>query len=1270
MSYLNVVLIDKDTDTVINDKYPYILLDDSINIIKEKLFAHNPKYIPNYLKMELLDNVNETNLKLITSNSLVFENYTNTEIELTIQPKIYITNLNEIIKSGQYIISYNTLFKDDILFSSEFNNLKKEYYDLTEDDFHLAINYMMLKDGYPKDKLDMYDRETHWLNLYNNYRKKYIDEDNNITLQKFYELSTHVSSSNEINLLDNKVTYNDIHYIINDEMYTQENKKRFIKLNEIFNVFELSENIPFIALDKKQNSNVLSSKIKTPLIKIYNKLIEKTTEKEIKNWVLNEKLKLNQASYKKINGLMMKSKINIGKNNYLTINILANGIISAEISLLENTTLTLNEITQMVKENINNIIVNLNKLNGVFLYSQRLIILDLQSQIKINLLNTIIETNIFINRRKFGNLLKKNIISNNILELKKTDSSTVLSALYTKISNIEDKKGITINIIDNMYKENSSIIKLLGSKNLLQNNIILQIILILNDMAETIKSNGYFEELDNRMIKSITIKKILKNQGINFAAKDCQGNRQPIIDNENKHDLLNESYSINFKDNVYKCKNESHPYPGFTNNNIICCFKQTQNLKEKFINNFDPESQNIYVEPSNFKISIGEPKFETFVIKIISDYKDGFNEKNSISRYYYVQNKPSPQLTFYDFSKNSVKNKQEILIPIINENLIKAIEQEDNIWLKSVPLSTIIYPSALSQCTSKPDLNNKSENINSPCDIYKKNKFFGYNSNSVPCCFDKPREQYINKKSKESDITKQYIIASDKILNYQQIGVLPKDISTLFNDIINFPTNEPNSMYYRMGIIQDDNSLYNAILLGINNKINYEKINNHLEFKNLIINYIQTKQYFYKINNGNIALKYSNINNYINFVNSSNSNVNWIDVIDVLERITLHNIIVIDIEKESKILCRKIDPALQFKHKDRPFIIILKNKGVYELLIKLIQHSTKKDIIHKKNEIIKQFFWESSKYSIVKFLLEYYKDSCIKEDIFPENYIYLPLLNSKELIVADNIKYQILNEFNKINYLVDKYGFIIPIVETGIIENKDLKIISLQKLLSQFTESFNFKNYTLNLKRFNKQQGHSKIEILGVIHSNSDNIGGILTNMGAVVPYLKDDTDIDAVKLDFKYYFDIDNVLSDENVKIDSPYNQFNQFNEQLKTNIFEIKKKISKKLENNKDSETIKIYLQNIIKKNNLSKSDKINKIITILNKLKIKSDNIDQSTLLFIYNIIANEILNDNKENLLLNNIVISDNINKNDINLHDTESILLNINDIINWINKYKN
>ena len=52
MPTLSVTVVDKIKDKVINEEYPNILLDDSIKVIKQKIFAYHPEFIPNNLKLE------------------------------------------------------------------------------------------------------------------------------------------------------------------------------------------------------------------------------------------------------------------------------------------------------------------------------------------------------------------------------------------------------------------------------------------------------------------------------------------------------------------------------------------------------------------------------------------------------------------------------------------------------------------------------------------------------------------------------------------------------------------------------------------------------------------------------------------------------------------------------------------------------------------------------------------------------------------------------------------------------------------------------------------------------------------------------------------------------------------------------------------------------------------------------------------------------------------------------------------------------------------
>lgn len=1231
MASLRVVAINRKTDQIINTEHPNILLDDSIKQIKEKLFVFNPDLIPNLIKIEIQD-IDGNFITIKDSNSLLFNSF----IQLPNEAIIFVSNLQDYISQKDL----EELYINDTYFKDTFKNLKDEYSDLTEDDLIFIIKLYMIKVGMSNITIaDIQDYIKDTQNTRNKLLKIIEEQENDSTLQQFYKLSQNFTPEIE------KVFYNDISLIITGENVQYGTKGVFIKLNEIFNILELNENIPFIALSKKSSQN-----LKQPQIKIYNNLLDIVPDKEVKSWVLNEKKKLNEATYKIIKGLMLKSKFN-NTNNYLTINILPNGVIYVNLKVSEVDIDNLDQVLNDIYKNVNNVIEYVNLLQSVFLKSKRILPIE-QSKIIIDSLDTTIETNIYINRSKFESLIKQELVSKNILELKKTESLDVLSAYYKKFKtreNIEDIKGITINIRDNPYKEDSSIIKIFGADNQNQSTIIIWNILILNEMSELIKKNGLFEDFTKkRKIREKTNKKKLKEQGIHFDSRECQAIRQPKLNTENKPPLKKDGYTITFNNQNYRCDKPNYPYPGFTKSNIVCCFKYNQTGNESYIKNVDPESLNILVEPSNFKIKITENDntFETYVIKIVSDYKTGFNENNSIPRYYYLSN-----------TTNILTSTNDI-IPIYNKNLIDTIEQEDNIWLDRVTLAQLIYPSASNKCSFKPDLNNRVS-LHAPCKEHKQNKYFGYTSKSIPCCFDKPRDTYVMRKKKEADITKQYIIqSSDKILNYKQLGILSQDITTLISDIL-----EVTDIYYRMGIIQNNSSFLNAVLLATNNSIRGQTINNHNEFKQFISNYLYKNiKEFNKLNNGDLSIKYSTVDNYLKYINSDNTFLNWLELIDLLERILKKNILVIDVSEQTRLLCRPI--LLNPKKFTRPFLIILKNKNFFEVIIKLGKETS------KKTDVIKEYSYTDK---LIKFLTEYYTQTCIRKNVYPENYSYIPIYSHQQIISIlqnanstpiGNIKYQVKNDFNKINLLMTKRGVLIPILETGIIDNPEIKVISFSSLIRQYNKLLTLKDYinaykALNNIIKNSNNNFQKITILGIVDSNIDSIGGIITNFNYILPYRKDSNIYPYKKYDYTYYLDIDNKLYQSESKL-TPFKIYNNNYNNTINKLFTLKKLIGEHFNNNTEH---KEYIEKLIKRSDITKYDKIIELLDIFENLNI--DNSDTSLL----KVIANEILNDNKENLILNNIITSDTFNKNEVIVRDSESILLNIDDIRKWIKKHQ-
>jgi len=1235
LSSLNVKVVNNKTKIDIDT---YIFLDDSIQKIKDKLFIHSADYVPNFLKIE----VGESRRIVSNSNDILYEYVDDLE-----NPVIYISNIQDnLVKNPE------DLLKDSDLFDSVLFDFQKEYTDLTYDDLQFVIKFVILNKEYTIIKIEYSDIEGYIYNLKeirDKLLKKAKDMDNDMSIQEFNKLSRNF----DFNILENIVSYNNINLNVIGENFENGSKGIFIKLNEIYNIIELNSKIPFIALGRKSGSSRL------PQIKLFNKLIDTVQEKEIKSWVLNEKKKLNEATYKIVKGLMIKTQFGI--NNFLTINILANGLLSVNLKLSQNEQqkyTSLEELINDIKKHVNDIIEYLNTFNGVFLKSKRISLIE-NSFVAIDSIDTSFETSVFIDRIKFESIIKNQYISNGILELKQTESLDVLSAYYKKFKTrdtLEDTKGITINVKDNAYKEDSSIIKIFGANNYIQTLLILLNILIIAEMSSLLKSDGLFDDfIKKRKIREKTNKKKLKEQGINFDSRECQAIRQPTL-----HDTPSkDSYFITHNNKNYKCDNSEYPHPGFTKSNIVCCFKYNQSGNESYIKNVNPDSLTILVEPSNFKITITENRksFETYIIRIVSDYQDGFNESNSMPRYYYL----SPL-------KSKVQLSQADLIPIYNKSLIKQIENEDNIWLDRVPLAQIIYPSATNKCSHKPDLNNRTS-INAPCNEYKKEEFnfFGYTSKSIPCCFDKEKDPYISRKKKESDITKQYIIqSSDKILNYQKIGILPEDISVLLNKIL---IQSDTKTFYRMGVIQNNSSFLNAILLGVNSTINQTLINNHIEFKYKIVKYLQKNpNEFNKLNNGDISIKYS-LEEYIEFIMNDNNYLSWNLLIDILERLLKRNIIIFDTNNiETKLLCRQI--ILNPKKFNRPFILLLKHKNTFELVIQLVLHTD------KKNDVIREFQYENK---IIKFLTEYYKDTCIKESIYPKNYPYIPINTHQYIIqtlslqnnntLLGSIKYQIKNNFNKINYLMTKRGVTIPIIETGIIDNPNIKVIEFSSFIRQNSKLLSLNNYINAFKAYNKITNEI-VKIIGIVDTNITEIGGLMSNFGNFIPYLKSDVDDnnDIPKLDFKYYLDIDEKIQENNTTLmKNDFEIYSSNDDKIKTDIFNLKTILGNKIY---QSQNIKEDIEDIIKNKTLTRDQKINNILDIFKDIQLIKQEInkDPNTQTLLKSI-ANEMINDNIENLVLNNIITSDNFNKNDVKIRSSESILLNIDDIRRWIKNFK-
>ena len=566
------IINDNDNSPIVQDN---ILIDDSIKMIKQKLFANHNTLIPNLLKFEIKNGNNGIITVIKSDNDLLF-NYFDAfdSFEKFIETANYTLHITELINDiRNYIDISETILDDFVQFEKLLNILQQNgYYNLKEEDLLYIIKYILTN----TTNSNYIDDITNYLKIMSDNNK---NTSTNETLDEYYKQISNLDFTN-VNI---KCNISEISLDIKGNNIESGSNGIFIKLHEIFNVLKLTNDIPLIALSRKDNL----VKLTDPQIKVLN--TSNISDKDIRNWILNEKKKINQSSYKSIRGLLIKSFLPELKI-YITFNIFQNGLITVKCKLPRIINIELQRLKQLVLIHTDNIIKHLNTIGNVFLHSRRINEIS-DSTIKINSIDSIIETD-YINRSKFINYINKEVISDNILEHKITASPDILSMYYKKLQEQDDIKGITINIF--------------SADNYNQVCIILAHILTISKITKTLttRKTKFGDEPVAKQIEKSNKKK-LKEQGLDFNSRNCQADRQPSFNNDPKlPPLIDDSYLLDFEGNNFRCNHTKHPYPGFTDANFVCCFKTDKRDSEEFLRNIDPDSLNIYVEPSNFKILI------------------------------------------------------------------------------------------------------------------------------------------------------------------------------------------------------------------------------------------------------------------------------------------------------------------------------------------------------------------------------------------------------------------------------------------------------------------------------------------------------------------------------------------------------------------------------------------------------------------------------------------------------------------------------------------
>jgi hypothetical protein len=1283
---LNVVIINKhDGQTVgtTDGVQITIMIDDAVSAVANKIFCmtEGVDWYPNFSKI---------NLKAKDGTLFEPDDYTKTLLAIgdveTSPLTIYVTNLLQVIDEIENV-DYGRVFFDDELKSELHTKLKASFYLLEERDLDFVIAIKLLESDGEFYK-DLVQQVQDYISTTLAKKSAMIDDfaKTEREMSSFNQVSREIQNYGDyLEMKDDmqriRVNFTSVDLRIKQrEQEGQSGTRWFVKLQQIFNTLQLTDKIPFVAYKPPKTPN--------PLVKVYNKILEDVREKELKSWVLNEKRKSGIVSYKKVRGLLIYYRLY--DTQFLVVNIFANGNIHARVNLSDDTPRdNLDELTASIYTAVDEIINAINSLLGVLSHGKRLMPIS-QSEVSVAGISGKAVTTFLINRKVLMSVLNNEGLRK-IFQLKDTLSEDVLSLFYKKRSETgvarddaydeEDESfGITVNIQDNPYLLNSSIITVYSAGSLTEIEHIIKQIVVVGQL----KTKGQMlSPIRKQKIKEKSHIKELRKSGVTILSTKCQKPRQPIVPTESTQTTPVEgSYVLAYEGKNYICPRKEYPYPGFTNENIVCCFKKDQRRRDTYMRNVKSADLDIQVAPSNFKIRVidsqtGRP-FETFAIKVLSNYMDEFDE-DSVTRYHYLT------------SNNE-------LVPIDNKDLIQRLksEEENNIWLDGVPLTKIINMPPKNKCNYPPDMNVKDiQDINAPCGHHTTNKFFGYNLNSYPCCFDKPRDVTMTRRKKVSDITKQHILISDKILEYQRLGILPSGLDILLNEVVDgadgaggAPGDADRARFYRMGVVQNNNSFLNAVLMCLSNKIGEATINNSTEFKKYIVNYLNEpahKSLFKKLNGGNISFKFVKLQNYIDTIMDADTVAYWNDYVDLIQRITKVNIMILEIPYVSsdstklpdyantKVLCNPYityDPA-------SPYIILIKRMNTFEIVVHITRDGETPDI--KYTYYINPGAPVTQ--NIANLLYDYYTTTCVREDEYPGNFPFVEMMELRGMVESlseteHKVIAQITNRFNKVEYVLTKRGALVPVKETGIVNG--IPSMTMSQYLT--TDKIpNLAKYIIAVNGINAVLSSRATSVATTITLRGlsvpeGKINGVMTNFGQFVPLEEEvlsekSNPIGLPVLDYYYYPDInENLFMNGHNPAKNDQYLYSLRSEELRKVIFKVKTVLGESLSNDDVS---RMEIRRVVFSTVLPRYAKLSAIESIFRNFSDDITSIvplDKKLEGFIYQHIANEVLNDNVEELLLNNMVVYDTYNPNEIVRREDETVLQSIDEFRRWSKQY--
>lgn len=526
---------------------------DTDDIIRKKIFVNDIDILdPSFIKF------NNTSKSKKSSS----KNYTN--IISDIQKK-------DISK----VISITDLNSHDL--NVLFNQYKNNYPNITLKNFKLAIMYIQYNTipGFYevyRDELNIWynninnERKT----LYNNYKNNELDNLSITTKKSFVDIDA------STNLAYYSILTIRLFIFIKKE---KNDDKTSINIDKIINEYPLDNNIPLM-YNKNKKFKIYEK------FKIDNNL--KLGQDQLKLWLPKKQKKTKYISDPRLNFRIREKNVENSKSIKYYKSLLSgeNSRLYIILNFDKESFVSFNDIQIILKNTMKPFINNINDIldSQLNLFDMNIRSTNIYFNIKRNLPYNIL---IYIAQKKFDKILK--------LEPKKTKNILTFkcNVNYDKIKNI----NATI-IINNANTTNDllSRVTVTNAKNSFEIDYIINLVVLIYYNAENDPITRNHIKSVKPILKITKNIKNLRNIGIDVSSAGCQRERQPTFITADSEIPNNINYPLIDPKTKFTlvCKNKKYSYPGFTNNNIVCCFKRDQRNKLIFKRNIGTASDILF----------------------------------------------------------------------------------------------------------------------------------------------------------------------------------------------------------------------------------------------------------------------------------------------------------------------------------------------------------------------------------------------------------------------------------------------------------------------------------------------------------------------------------------------------------------------------------------------------------------------------------------------------------------------------------------------------